>query len=147
MTVYLVGTDGAESSRMLARFVTDTARADDRIEAVHVLTDSDVERADAGDAALDAFEAELDGAFEIRTRQLNRGRSPAAELLAVAEDVDADHIVTGLRQHSRTERIIFGSVSQSLVKQTDRPVTLVPLPSYTVAEEPEAGTEAHAAEE
>lgn len=136
MTVYLVGTDGAESSRMLARFVNDTARPDDRVEAVHVLTDSDVEAAETGDAALEAFAAELDDGFEVRTRQLNRGRSPAAEMLAVAEDVGADHVVTGLRQHSRTERVIFGSVSQSLVKQTDRPVTLVPLPSYTVAEEP-----------
>jgi len=145
MTVYLVGTDGAESSRMLAQFVNDTASPDDRVEAVHVLTDSDVETADAGDAALDALEAEIDDTFEVRSRQLNRGRSPAVEMLAVAEEVGADHIVTGLRQHSRTERIIFGSVSQSLIKQTDRPVTLVPLPSYTVAEEPEA--EAHAAEE
>lgn len=138
MTVYLVGTDGAESSRMLAQFVNDTASPDDRVEAVHVLTDSDLESADAGDAALDAFEADVDDAFDVRTRQLNRGRSPAAELLAVADDVGADHLITGLRQHSRTERIIFGSVSQSLVKQTDRPVTLVPLPSYTVVEEPEA---------
>jgi len=140
MTTYLVGTDGAESSRMLARFVNDTARSGDRIEVIHVLTDSDVESADAGDAALDALVAELGDAFEIRTRQLNRGRSPAGELLTVADSVDADHIVTGLRQHSRTERIIFGSVSQSLIKQTDRPVTLVPLPSYTVADEPEPAT-------
>lgn len=147
MTVYLVGTDGAESSRMLARFVNETARPDDRIEAVHVLTDSDVENATAGDAALDAFEAELDDGFEVRTRQLNRGRSPAEEMLAVAESVGANHIVTGLRQHSRTERIIFGSVSQSLIKQTDRPVTLVPLPSYTVAEDPTAESEGAAAEE
>lgn len=146
MTVYLVGTDGAESSRMLARFVNDTAGPDDHIEAVHVLTDSDVDTANAGDAALEAFEAELDDGFEVRTRQLNRGRSPAAEMIAVAEEIDADHIVTGLRQHSRTERIIFGSVSQSLVKQTDRPVTLVPLPSYTVAEDPETEPEAAAEE-
>jgi nucleotide-binding universal stress UspA family protein len=35
-----------------------------------------------------------------------------------------------LRRHTRTERVIFGSVSHSLLEQVTRPITLVPLEEY-----------------
>ncbi|MFB6118265.1 universal stress protein [Halosegnis sp.] len=135
MVTFLVGTDGEEASETLALFLNDVAAPDDRVEVVHVLTNSDVDAASAGEEALTTFESVFDVDADVRARQLNRGRSPAEEMVAVADSVDADRLVTGLRQHSRTERIISGSVSQSLVKRVDRPVTLVPLPSYTVADE------------
>lgn len=136
MATYLVGTDGVEASETLVGFLRETLRPGDRVEAVHVLTNSNIDEAEAGEAALGVFERALgEEEVAVRTRQVNRGRSPAAELVELAGEVEADRIVTGLRQHSRTERIIFGSVSQSLVKQVDRPVTLVPLPSYTAGSE------------
>ena len=141
MVTYLVGTDGAEASEIIATFLNDIAEPGDQVEVVNVLTNSDVDAAEAGEEALTAFEEGFEVDAEHRCRQLNRGRSPAEEMLEVADNVDADRLVTGLRQHSRTERIISGSVSQSLIKRIDRPVTLVPLPSYTVAEEPDASTE------
>ena len=134
MVTYLVGTDGVEASEIIATFLNDIAEPGDRVEVVNVLTNSDVDAAEAGEEALTAFENGFEVDAELRCRQLNRGRSPAEEVVAVADNVDADRLVTGLRQHSRTERIISGSVSQSLIKRVDRPVTLVPLPSYTVAD-------------
>lgn len=95
-----------------------------------VLTGDDVETARDGEKALEAFE----GSVTVGTRQVNRGRSPSTELVELARETEADRIVVGLRQHSRTERIIFGSVSQSLLKKVDRPVTLVPLPEYTTTD-------------
>jgi nucleotide-binding universal stress UspA family protein len=136
MPTYLVGTDGVEASETLVGFLRETLRSGDRVEAVHVLTNSNIDEAEAGEAALGVFERALtDMEVAVETRQVNRGRSPAAELVELAAEVEADRVVTGLRQHSRTERIIFGSVSQSLVKQVDRPVTLVPLPSFTIGGE------------
>ena len=134
MVTYLAGTDGAEASEIIATFLNDIAEPGDRVEVVNVLTNSDVDAAEAGEEALTAFENGFEVDAELRCRQLNRGRSPAEEMVEVADNVEADRLVTGLRQHSRTERIISGSVSQSLIKRVDRPVTLVPLPSYTVAD-------------
>ena len=134
MVTYLAGTDGAEASETIATFLNDIAEPGDRVEVVNVLTSSDVDTAEAGEEALTAFENSFEVDAELRCRQLNRGRSPAEEMVAVADNVDADRLVTGFRQHSRTERIISGSVSQSLIKRVDRPVTLVPLPSYTVVD-------------
>lgn len=134
MATYLVGTDGVSASEALCAHLREEVDEGDWIEVVNVLKDSDVDTAKEGEAALDVFEEAFGESVTVNTRQLHRGNAPAVELLNTARDVEADTIVTGLRQHSRTERIIFGSVSQSLLKQTDRPVTLVPLPEYTVAE-------------
>jgi len=141
MVTYLVGTDGEEASATIAKFLNGVADPSDSVEVVNVLTNSDVDAVEAGEAALTRFEAAFEVDADLRCRQLNRGRSPAEEMTAVAENVDADRLVTGLRQHSRTERIISGSVSQSLIKRVDRPVTLVPLPSYTVADPEEITSE------
>jgi len=134
MVTYLVGTDGAEVSEALRDFLERSIAPGDTVEVVNVIPDDDVETIDAGEAALEAFEGAFDDRVTVRTRQVNRGRDPSTELVEMAREVDADRIVMGLRQHSRTERIIFGSVAQSLLKKVDRPITLVPLPEYTVVE-------------
>ena len=140
MVTYLVGTDGSEASEALCAFLRGTVESGDTVEVVNVLTGNDVDVARDGEAALAAFEGPFDDRVTVRTRQINRGRNPSTELVELAREVDADRIVTGLRQHSRTERIIYGSVSQSLLKKVDRPVTLVPLPGYAVAEPADAAS-------
>lgn len=134
MVTYLVGTDGSEASETLCAFLRETVVPGDTVEVVNVLTGNDVDAARGGEAALETFEGTFDDGVTVNTRQVNRGRDPSTELVEMARDVGADRIVTGLRQHSRTERIIFGSVSQSLLKKVDRPVTLVPLPEYTTTD-------------
>ena len=134
MVTYLVGTDGSEASEALCAFLRGTVEPGDTVEVLNVLTGNDVDTARGGEAALAAFEGAFDDRVTVNTRQVNRGRHPSTELVEMAREVDANRIVTGLRQHTRTERIIFGSVSQSLLRKVDRPVTLVPLPGYTLAE-------------
>ena len=134
MVTYLVGTDGLEASEALCAFLRETVVPGDTVEVVNVLTGNDVDTARGGEAALEAFEGAFDDGVTVNTRQVNRGRDPSTELVEMARQVGAGRIVTGLRQHSRTERIIFGSVSQSLLKKVERPLVLVPLPGYTVAE-------------
>jgi len=96
------------------------------------MTSSDIEERRDGETALEVFDdrfAETD--IPVSTTQYNREASPTEELLREADAIDADQIVTALRRHSRTERVIFGSVSHSLIEQTSRPLTLVPLPEYS----------------
>lgn len=132
MTTYLVGTDGVEASEAIGDYLDDTVDHDDRLVVVNVLTaGADADERRAGEAGLNRLEERLGGDTELSTHQLSRGRSPTDELLDQAEEVDADELLIALRRHSRTERIIFGSVSHALLQEVVRPITLVPLPEYT----------------
>ncbi|XVH31603.1 universal stress protein [Haloferacaceae archaeon DSL9] len=46
-------------------------------------------------------------------------------ILAVADDVEADSIVIGGRKRSPTGKALFGSVTQDVILQSDRPVTVI----------------------
>ncbi|PSP96980.1 hypothetical protein BRC89_12705 [Halobacteriales archaeon QS_4_70_19] len=83
-----------------------------------------------GKAALELFEDRLIARVSARTRQLSQGLSPSERIVAGADEVDADRIVVALRRHTRTERVIFGSVSHALLQRVTRPITLVPLEEY-----------------
>lgn len=47
---------------------------------------------------------------------------PAQEILDVAEEADADLIVVGGRKRSPAGKALFGSVTQSVILNADRPV-------------------------
>lgn len=132
MATYIVGTDGPEASEAIGDYLDGKVDDDDRLVVVNVLSSgADADERREGEAGLDRLEDRLADATELTTHQLSRGRSPTEELLDQAAEVDADEFVVALRRHSRTERIIFGSVSHSLLQEVVRPITLVPLPEYT----------------
>ena len=131
MATYLVGTDGEEASETIGDHLETELGGVDVLEVVNVLSSrADRDERREGEAALAMFEDRFGDRVEVNTRQLSRGRSPADELAAYAEEIDADEIVVALRRHSRTERVIFGSVSHKLLQKVTRPITLVPLPEY-----------------
>lgn len=132
MTTYLIGTDSEQASQVICDHLEGTLGTDATLTVIHVMTSSDIEERRDGETALKIFDdrfAETD--IPVSTTQYNREASPTEELLREADAIDADQIVTALRRHSRTERVIFGSVSHSLIEQTSRPLTLVPLPEYS----------------
>jgi nucleotide-binding universal stress UspA family protein len=47
---------------------------------------------------------------------------PAEAILETADDLDADMIVLAARKRSPTGKVIFGSVTQTVILGTDRPV-------------------------
>ncbi|MDZ5809749.1 universal stress protein [Halorubrum sp. AD140] len=53
---------------------------------------------------------------------------PADELLAAADDVDANAICVSGRKRRPTGKAVFGSVTQDVVLGSDRPVLAVPAP-------------------
>ncbi|SDR35576.1 universal stress protein [Natronobacterium texcoconense] len=47
---------------------------------------------------------------------------PADSILQIAEETDADTIVLGARDRTPVGKAVFGSVTQSVILETDRPV-------------------------
>lgn len=136
MVTYLVGTDGVAASEAIAEYLAAEVDADDRVDVVNVLSSgADAEERRDGEAGLDYLTDRFGDQLSIDTRQISRGRPPTDELVARAEEIDADRIVVALRRHSRTERIIFGSVSHSLLQRVTRPIVLLPLQEYQPPEE------------
>lgn len=62
---------------------------------------------------------------EHEVRQLVRGSDPAEDLVAVAEEVDADLIVIGLRRRTPVGKLILGSNSQAVLLDASCPVLAV----------------------
>ena len=62
----------------------------------------------------------------INVRGVIRHGHPAETLCAVAEEFGATHIVIGKTGSSRIRAQLFGSVANSLVQISKRPITVVP---------------------
>ncbi|MDB2270576.1 universal stress protein [Halorubrum ezzemoulense] len=54
---------------------------------------------------------------------------PGEEILAAATDIDADLICVSGRKRSPAGKVVFGSTTQALVLNADRPVLAVPGPN------------------
>lgn len=130
MVTYLIGTDGVSASEAIRDHLDDEVGPDDQLRVVNVQDTEDVDELETGESALELFSDHFGDRLKVEVHQVNRGRAPAEELVAFADEVDADHIIVALRRHTRTERVIFGSVSHSLLEQATRPITLVPLEEY-----------------
>ncbi|WP_336326133.1 universal stress protein [Halovenus sp. HT40] len=128
MVTYLVGTDGESASTAIADQLSNHVTADDHIRAVYATTASN-ERAEH---AVQILEDRLGQITTVDADVIDPGREggPMLALLDEAERVDAEQMVIGLRRHSRTERIILGSISHALIERATIPLLLVPLPEY-----------------
>ncbi len=78
---------------------------------------------DFDDASIREAEAELQRAqdeltgegLSVDVRQLVRGNEPAEDLIAVANETDADLIVIGLRRRTPVGKLILGSNAQRIL--------------------------------
>jgi nucleotide-binding universal stress UspA family protein len=66
-----------------------------------------------------------DSGLEHEVRALVRGQDVSADLVAVAEEVDADLIVIGLRRRTPVGKLILGSNSQQVLLDAHCPVLAV----------------------
>jgi nucleotide-binding universal stress UspA family protein len=136
MVTYLIGTDGTAASEAIGEFLEQEVDENDTLEVIFALTSTDdTDESFEAREALSLFEERFENRASVVTHQFGRGRSPTEEILYHADEVGADQIVIGLRRHSRTERIIFGSVSHALLERVTCPITLVPLPEYQPPED------------
>jgi len=86
----------------------------------------DREDAIESEAELDEVRNELDKAgVEHEVRQLVRGLDPAEDLISVAEELDAELIVIGLRRRSPVGKLLLGSNAQRVLLDAACPVLAV----------------------
>lgn len=71
--------------------------------------------------AVDLLEAS-DHEFTVH----ERGGEPAVEILEFAAEHDSDTIILGVSGQSPVGKVLFGSVAQAVILDSDRPVTVVP---------------------
>lgn len=114
--------EDADRARRQARAVTNLPCAADEVRAtlLHVFADDGGASATELGSVKRARDA-LEGAG-IELEIAERTGEPAATALNIAEDADADAICVGGRRRSPAGKAIFGSVSQSIILQADRPV-------------------------
>ena len=56
---------------------------------------------------------------------LVRGKDPVRDVLDMAEEMDADLIVIGIRRRTPVGKLVLGSNSQSILLEADHPVLAV----------------------
>jgi nucleotide-binding universal stress UspA family protein len=66
-----------------------------------------------------------DSGVEHEVRQLVRGNEPSGDLVSVAQEVEADFIVIGLRRRSPVGKLILGSNAQQVLLEAPCPVMAV----------------------
>ena len=81
------------------------------------------------DESIEGVHAKLhESGVEHEVRQLVRGVDPADDLIAVADEVDADLIVIGLRRRTPVGKLIMGSNAQQILLDAACPVLAVKAP-------------------
>ena len=88
--------------------------------------DFDSDEANRFETELRRIQGELDEeGLEQEVRQLVRGNEPAEDLIAVAEEENADFIVIGLRRRTPVGKLILGSNAQRILLDASCPVLAV----------------------
>jgi nucleotide-binding universal stress UspA family protein len=88
--------------------------------------DLDATEATRYEGELTEIRAQLEAAgVTHEVRQLVRGMEPAEDLIAVAEEIDADFIVIGLRRRTPVGKLILGSNAQRILLDAPCPVLAV----------------------
>lgn len=60
----------------------------------------------------------------VTVNKMTRDGDPAREILAAADELDADNLILGGRKRSPGRALLFGSVTQEVMLDADRPVTI-----------------------
>ena len=139
----LIAVDGGERDLAVVSVGTNLAEAyNDDLVALHVVTDREFKtrknsvdnyyKDEAVDDAASKAQNILEEILDVQNLHMEEGLSakgavgdPAIEILEAVTKLDARHVVIGGRKRSPVGKAIFGSVTQSVLLEADRPVTTV----------------------
>ncbi|WP_049947833.1 universal stress protein [Candidatus Halobonum tyrrellensis] len=127
----LAAVDGSDNSMRALRFAVEFAdRFDGELDVVHV-TDRETEATEEVLRRVDEVLASAGGEadFEldvVEGLELPTAREAGKELLSLVSDRGYDHVVVGHHGAGHIERAILGSASETVVRGTSVPVTVVP---------------------
>jgi nucleotide-binding universal stress UspA family protein len=122
--------DNVERGLSQARFVESLPRANDEVEATltHVLqTDgADLPEPMATPSRVESVRKARDSLQDagVKTDIREAGSPPADGIRQLADEIDADLIAMGGRKRSPAGKVLFGSVTQSVLLNTDRAVAV-----------------------
>lgn len=118
-----------ESERVHAqtRFVIDLPAATEEIKTtlLHVSAEDILDSPDSV-PAIDQARSHLEneGIDTHITFRVSESGAPGEEIVDVASEIDADQIVMGGRKRTPVGKVLFGSVTQSVLLSTETPVTI-----------------------
>lgn len=138
MVIVAAADESEQAAAVLDEADTLARRFDDTVDVLHVMERSEAIQAEEesvghgdsgvpigelrGRAADKAAELIGDGAFGGEMRPVGRIGDPAGEIVDYADEQDARYIVVSPQQRSRTGKILFGSVAQSVLLNANCPV-------------------------
>jgi nucleotide-binding universal stress UspA family protein len=127
----LAAIDGSDNSMRALEFAAEFAvRYDADLHVVHV-SDEETEATETiFDRARDVLD-ETDVTADLELRKTNEmyvrsAHAAAKELLAYVSENEIDHVVMGHHGAGRVERAMLGSASETVVRGTTVPVTIIP---------------------
>jgi nucleotide-binding universal stress UspA family protein len=128
----LVPIDGSESSFNALEFGALFAREfGSDLDVVHVTDERTGETEELFERARSLLEevgidAEPEAVIDDVVTQSEAARKVGRRLIELAEQRGYDHVVMGRESGGRLERFVVGSASETLVEESDLPLTLVP---------------------
>lgn len=129
MTTFVLATNARTVSETLSAYLKPRVGENDVVHAVNSQSGGSGTTAravDRGKEALEAVAEELGDVTTVETHQLIRGNDPAPDVFSVADEVGADELVIGVRKRGQADRLIFGSVAEDILRQSDYPMRVVP---------------------
>jgi nucleotide-binding universal stress UspA family protein len=127
MSRMLVGVNTRATAERLCTYLEPRVGDGDFIVVVNSRQGTDsYEQLQEGKDALSIFPERLPKAT-VETYQYVRGERPVDDLMRAAEEFDVEEIVIGFRKRRPSGRLVFGSMSQSVLLASDVPVRAVPL--------------------
>lgn len=140
--VIVAAISDSDQSRDIAARADELARAfDDDLHLVHVIEETEYTRivekqsntreTDTGSVEGNAAAQAADGLDEVISADyevVGRVGNPGKKVVEYAEEVDARYLVVGGRARSPVGKAIFGSVAQSILLSTKRPVVAITAP-------------------
>jgi nucleotide-binding universal stress UspA family protein len=120
----LIATDGSDCGTRAARAGVELAATYDAAATVVVAAVDELSTADAERVVEDVSGVGARSRVTVRTRVV--ADEPRTAILEAAADVDADVVAMGRHGHTTLGERLLGSVTERVLRTTDRPVLTVP---------------------